>query len=131
MGYIEEEIEEEKKLNNIKGNRLDESVVSDLVTRINSIFFDGSSKFPDPVGFKCTKKYQDSEFWNKVNEIATSGSPIFGVFDKKVFFWSFETSTEIKRLLSETTGFPFWITDENLSFLIYFDDHDCVHEAFR
>ncbi|ROT98927.1 hypothetical protein EB809_12810 [Marinobacter sp. R17] len=128
MGFIAKEIEEESKINNISIKKIENTDKSRIIESINKKF-GSNAQFPDPTSFDFSKKAHSPKFWEQTSNLHYSGNPVLGIYDRESYFWSFESGKELERLLSETTGFPFWITDEELSFLIYFDDHDCVHEA--
>ncbi|MDL5597085.1 hypothetical protein PGC34_10565 [Pseudomonas kribbensis] len=127
MNYLEKEIDsvlEEQKLANKK---LSETELANLINDLTIAFFSSPAKKLDPYFLKNTEKNHDPEFWKKVDTIDDLEYPTIIVHDNKAHAWKLESSTDLKALLLETTGFPFWIIGENFKTLTYMDDHDCVH----
>ncbi|WP_143492459.1 MULTISPECIES: hypothetical protein [unclassified Pseudomonas] len=102
-----------------------EKIISDVKTR----FFYSNTNTLDPLNLKSVTKQHDPDFWKKVDLLYPSEKPTLIVLDNQIHAWTLQSSSDLKILLSETTGFPFWITNTALSFLTYVDDHDCVHIA--
>ena len=110
MNYLEKEIDSTLAEQSLAHEKLCDDELSKLITRLTTLFFFPETKGLDPY-------------------LQIFEKPVLIVQDSKIHAWKLETSADLKMLFSETTGFPFWIADNNLKVLIYMDDHDCVHTS--
>lgn len=129
MNYLEKEIDSTLAEQSLAHEKLCDDELSKLITKLTTLFFSPETKSLDPYHLKNTQKKHDPEFWKKVDRLQNFEKPFLIVQDSKIHAWKLETSEDLKMLFSETTGFPFWIADNNLKVLIYMDDHDCVHTS--
>lgn len=129
MNYLAAEIETALKEQGLAHKKLDSEELCKLTSELRAKFFISQKKILDPIELIKSQKHHDPDFWQKVDQLQPLEKPILIVHDDHPHAWELETSKDLKTLFSETTGFPFWITDTRLSFLIYMDDHDCVHTA--
>jgi hypothetical protein len=129
MSYIANEIDIAIKTNFLPHKKLSTQAVEKLTLKLIESFLVFGTKTLDPTNLRAPKKTYDPAFWNKIDKIIHIQAPILIVQDTKTHGWEFETSRDLTTLLSETTGYPFWITSKNLNFLTYMDDHDCVYTS--
>ncbi|NYH12683.1 hypothetical protein [Pseudomonas moraviensis] len=129
MNYLEKEIDSALEEQNLANKKLNEIELANLINDLTIAFFSSPAKNLDPYFLKNTEKKHDPEFWKKVDTIDDLEHPTLIVNDGKTHAWELESSTDLKALLFETTGFPFWIIGKNFKTLTYMDDHDCVHTS--
>ena len=127
MNYLEKEIDSTLVLHALPHEKLSDDELSDLITKLTTVFFSTKAKYLDPYQLKSNKKLHDPEFWKKVDTLENLEHPLLIVQDSNIHAWKLENSLDLKKLFSETTGFPFWIADDLFNVLIHMDDHDCVH----
>ncbi|MGA3828065.1 hypothetical protein [Pseudomonas chlororaphis] len=120
------EIDAVLKEQEIAYEKLSSENLTKLISDIKTTFFIQAKEL-DPANMINPQKEHDPDFWKKVDQLQYLESPVLIVRDNQIHAWELKTSKDLKTLFSETTGFPFWITDATLNFLIYVDDHDCVH----
>lgn len=128
MSYLEIEIDEALENLRIENRKFNTDELKVLIAFLCKIFF-GGAKFLDPNNIKIKHIEHNPGFWQEVSKRITKDQLIFVVFDTAYRAWAIEKAEHIQCVLSETTGYPFWITDKKFSFLIYMDDHDCVNLA--
>ena len=129
MSYLETEIDEALGNSGIENRKFDTDELEALITSLRQVFFDAGNRFLDPVELRVKYSEHNPGFWQEVSERILHDDLIFVVFDTAYRAWGIEKSEQLKRVLSETTGYPFWVTDRHFSFLVYVDDHDCVSWA--
>jgi len=129
MSYLKKEITSALEKNNLKNQQIKDNELEKIISDIKTCFFYSNTKTLDPFNLKSVTKQHDPNFWKKVDLLYPSEKPTLIVLDNQIHAWTLQSSSDLKILLSETTGFPFWITNTALSFLTYVDDHDCVHTA--
>ncbi|MCF5724155.1 hypothetical protein [Pseudomonas syringae] len=129
MSYLETEIDEALENSGIENKKLDTVELEALITPLRQFFYGAGKGLLDPVELRVKHSEHNPDFWQEVSERILSNDLILVVFDTAYRAWGIETSEQLKRVLSETTGYPFWITDRRFSFLVYVDDHDCVSWA--
>lgn len=129
MSYLKTEITSALEKNNLKNQQIKDNELEKIISDIKTCFFYSNTKTLDPFNLKSVTKQHDPNFWKKVDLLYPSEKPTLIVLDNQIHAWTLQSSSDLKILLSETTGFPFWITNTALSFLTYVDDHDCVHTA--
>lgn len=126
MNYLAKEIDAVLEEQKIAHKKLSSEDLEALTSAIKIAFFIQAKEL-DPAKMINPIKEHDPEFWKKVDQLQYLETPILIVHDNQTHAWELKTSKDLKTLLSETTGFPFWITDTTLNFLTYVDDHDCIH----
>ncbi|WP_236195296.1 hypothetical protein [Pseudomonas glycinae] len=129
MSYLKKEITSALEKNHLKTQQFKDNELEKIISNIKTCFFYLNTKTLDPLNLKSVTKHHDPDFWKKVDLLYPSEKPTLIVLDNQIHAWTLQSSSDLKILLSETTGFPFWITNTALSFLTYVDDHDCVHIA--
>ena len=127
MNHLEKEIDSKLAEQFLTHKKLHGDKLSELINKLTTLFFSTETKRLDPYHLKNTKQKHDPEFWKNVDKLQNLEKPFLIVKDSKTHAWKLETSADLKMLFSETTGFPFWIADDNFKVLIYMDDHDCVY----
>lgn len=60
--------------------------------------------------FKSATSDYDPAFWEKMIKL-TCDSPILIIGDIQIASWKFESLESFQMLITETTGYPYWITD--------------------
>lgn len=68
----------------------------------------------------------DGTFWQEIQHRISQENLVLLVFDSAYRAWKIHDAQGIAAVLGETTGFPIWVTDQDLTFLMHMDDHDCV-----
>ncbi len=70
----------------------------------------------------------DEEGWSYIKEFVSQSVCImfFNEFDEKTMF-KIKNGADLYYLLSETSGYEFYITDLNCSYLICFNHHDILY----
>ncbi|QUE92170.1 MULTISPECIES: hypothetical protein [Pseudomonas] len=130
MNYLEKEIDSALSEQNLAHEKLRENELSKLIMKLTASFFSSETKGLDPFYLRKPQKKHDPDFWKKVNTLENFENPFLIVQDSKIHAWKLVTSADLKTLFFESTGFPFWIVDDNFEVLIYMDDHDCVHTSY-
>lgn len=128
MSYLETEIDETLENLQIKNTKFNTDELKTLITSLCKIFF-GGAQYLDPNSLKIKHAEYNPKFWQEVSKRIYNDQLILIVVDTAYRAWAIEKAENIENVLSETTGYPFWITDKKFSFLIYMDDHDCVSFA--
>lgn len=129
MNYIESEIDSTLKEHCIAHKKSDIKYTESLITALTTKFFIEISSTLDPTKLINAIKFYDTEYWKKISSIENCKKPILITLDSHYSSWQLNSTTDLQFLISESTGFPFWITDTERCTLIYLDDHDCVHIA--
>lgn len=129
MNYLEEEIDEFLKNFDIESKKLEATELQPLISSLNEKFFKNKQNSLDPIDLNIKNEEHNPNFWKEIQNRICSDELIFIVFDSTYRAWEVYSSKNIARLLAETTGYPFWVTDKELTFLVHMDDHDCVSWA--
>jgi predicted transcriptional regulator len=129
MSHLEKEVDDVLKNLNIQNKKLSDDNLKILISRLCEEFFVMKSRFLDPAGLRVKHSEHNPDFWHEISEHIIQGQLIFVVFDTAYRAWEIESPQLLEHILSETTGYPFWVTDVFFSFLVYMDDHDCVQWA--
>ena len=131
MNYIESEVDTtliENSINHIKKNA---DQTHSLIRELTDSFFLSPSNILDPTDLANVDKHHDPDYWKKISTIKNCQKPILIILDKNYHSWELTSTDDLQLLISESTGFPFWITTSERNLLIYLDDHDCVHIAHK
>lgn len=131
MNYLAEEIDSTLAEHALEHRKLGSEELNEMISTLRIHFFDSGAKSLDPIHLKNPEKAHDPDFWQKVDQLEDLHKPILIVTDNEVHAWELHSTSDLKTLFSETTGFPFWITDINHGYIAYMDDHDCVHSLHR
>jgi hypothetical protein len=129
MNYLEEEIDEALITLGIEGIKLNSSQISSLITSLIERFFKTKQKTLDPNYLNVKTEQHNPNFWKEIQDLIHSDQLILIVFDSAHRAWEIGSAKSLALILSETTGYPFWITDRDLTFLVHMDDHDCISWA--
>lgn len=126
MSYLEEEIDETLNTFKIQHEKLQAKELAALINSITKKFFTSQSDILDPN--KLIEKHTEynPNFWKEIPERITKKGLTLLVFDTAYRAWKLRSAQELALIISETTGYPFWVTDHELTFLVHLDDHDCV-----
>ena len=126
MNYLEEEIDEAFIALGIEFRKLEPEELKALIKALTNRFFKSESNVLDPIEMNEKSTEQNPGFWKEVQNRIYKKDLTLLVFDSRYTAWEVESSQDISSILGETTGYPFWVTDSNLTFLVHMDDHDCV-----
>lgn len=126
MSYLEEEIDETLNTLKIQHEKLQAKKIAALIKSITKTFFTSQSDILDPNELIEKHTEYNPNFWKEIPERITKTGLTLLVFDTAYRAWKFRSAQELALIISETTGYPFWITDHELTFLVHLDDHDCV-----
>ncbi|NWE78833.1 hypothetical protein [Pseudomonas yamanorum] len=126
MNYLEKEIDEAIIALNIEVKKLAPNEVDSLITSLSERFFRTKQKVLDPSDLNIKNEQHNPNFWKEIPDIIHSGSLILIVFDSSQRAWRVGSANNLTSILSETTGYPFWVTDQDQTFVANMDDHDCV-----
>ena len=129
MSYLETEIDEALENLGIENRKLNTDELEALITSLRHAFFCAGKRVLDPIELRVKHSEHNPDFWQEVSERILNDDLILVVFDTAYKAWGIQNSELLKCVLSETTGYPFWVTDRRFSFLVYVDDHDCVSWA--
>ncbi|MFP3497819.1 hypothetical protein SB759_26725 [Pseudomonas sp. SIMBA_059] len=126
MNYLEEEVDEAFKTLKIDSKKLEETELTDLIKSLTKKFFKSQSNVLDAINLNEKKTEHNPNFWREIENRIHKKNLILLVFDSSYRAWKVSSAQDIASILGETTGYPFWITDNQLTFLVHMDDHDCV-----
>ena len=126
MSYLEEEIDEACNTLKISSRKLDADELNILINSLTRKFFKSQSNVLDltDLNENCTE--HNPNFWKEMPYRISKNGLVLLVFDSKYRAWKIDNARVLASVLGETTGYPFWITDNELTFLVHMDDHDCV-----
>lgn len=126
MNYLEEEVDEAFITLGIEFRKLEPVELKALIKALTNRFFKSESNVLDPIEMNEKSTEHNPDFWKEVQHRIYKKDLTLLVFDSRYIAWEVENSQDIASILGETTGYPFWLTDRNLTFLLHMDDHDCV-----
>ena len=129
MSMIEEEITDFILKNTIEIEEVNHDTCLKIRKAINELYADENKK-----GLWLWEKLRyfdsiiDKDGWSYINEFVPDNACImfFNEFDEKKMF-KIKNGNDLYFLLSETSGFEFYITDSNYSYLICFNHHDILY----
>lgn len=115
----------------MKTRELNTDDLNALTASLGRQYYRKEASVLDPVALIAKRTEHNPEFWQEISTRIEGDHLILilVVFDTAYRAWEFGNPHQLQRVLSETTGYPFWVTDINLTFLIFMDDHDCVSWA--
>ncbi|WGT28313.1 hypothetical protein [Pseudomonas marginalis] len=126
MSYLEEEIDDAFRSLEINSRKLQTYETTALINNLTKKFFKSESSFLDPVELNEKNSEHNPNFWKEIQYRINQKDLIFLVLDSTYSGWEIDNAQDIASILGETTGYPFWVTDSKLTFLVHMDDHDCV-----
>lgn len=126
MNYLEEEINQALITLKIDYRELETAELTALIKTLTKTFFKSESNVLDPVELNEKNVEHNPNFWKEINQRIHKKDLTLLVFDSTYTAWEIKSSENLVSILGETTGFPFWVTDSELTFLVHMDDHDCV-----
>ena len=126
MNYLEDEIDEAISSLKIRSEKLDSGELVSLIGLLTKKFFKSQSNVLDPVDLNEKSTEHNPKFWQEIHQRIHQKHLLFFVYDSKYRAWKVDDAQDVASILRETTGYPFWVTDSELSFLVHMDDHDCV-----
>jgi hypothetical protein len=129
MNYLEEEIDEVLHELKIEHKKLTTEDIHQLTKALTRKFFRAESTILDPMEFNETNTEHNPNFWQEITDRIKKTDLTLLVFDTRYRAWEINNSQDLASVIGETTGYPFWLTDRNLTFLVHLDDHDCVISA--
>ncbi len=126
MSYLEDEIDAAFNTLNIGAGKLDSSELNLLINALTRKFFKSQSNVLDPIELNEKSMEHNPDFWKEIPYRISESGLVLLVFDSAYTAWKIDNSRVLASVSGETTGYPFWITDNELTFLVHMDDHDCV-----
>lgn len=69
---------------------------------------------------------RDPEGWSFVDHLCGSGPVFLLVEENGVSGYEFDSGLAVKEVLANLFGFEFYLTDESLTYIIAFNDHDVL-----
>lgn len=125
---IIKEIMKQSKSHNINTSILNEDNYKSLINKIKFNYIKES--YAGNYFWQSLKVYsvmQDDNGWKYIKEFIKDSECIlfFDEIDEKKAI-SFESGYDLVKLLGETWGFVFYVTDIMNHYLICFNDHDCL-----
>lgn len=130
MSYLKTEIDVSLENLGIQSRKLSPKDLDTLIASLGKVFFCESADHLDPTQLRVNRTEHNSDFWQETSEHIQSDQLIFIVFDTSYRAWEIASPQQLERILSDTTGYPFWVTNMSFRFLIYMDEHDCVSWAY-
>ncbi|UII73134.1 hypothetical protein LVW35_08140 [Pseudomonas sp. HN11] len=126
MHQLEKEIDHALKALDIRSKKLEFSEIASLIQSLTKKFFKSERNVLDPVQLNEKSTEQNPNFWQEIQHRISQENLVLLVFDSAYRAWKIPDAQDIAVVLGETTGYPFWVTDQDLTFLMHLDDHDCV-----
>ncbi|MBB6287743.1 MULTISPECIES: hypothetical protein [unclassified Pseudomonas] len=126
MNYLKKELDEAFRSLEISSIEFQIDETTTLINDLTKKFFKSESSFLDPVELNEKNSEHNPNFWKEIQYRINQKNLILLVLDSTYSGWEIENAQDITSILGETTGYPFWVTDSKLTFLVHMDDHDCV-----
>lgn len=124
MNYLQREIEEELLQNSIEVARVLEADLDDFLGYVESSFYKSGGGM-DPNYIREASCSYDADFWKKV-ACQKERFVYLLVLDDEWHAWQFRAPEDLQLLLSETTGFIYWLLDATKKVLVFCGDSDEV-----
>ncbi|MDH2434000.1 hypothetical protein QCD60_15645 [Pokkaliibacter sp. MBI-7] len=115
MEYVKEEVENAFRLIGAEAIPLSDDQIRDYLDFHNK----------NLMSYKIEKIYSPN-FWQELSNLPVVGKSSLIACDVRFHGWLFDSATDIKRVISECVGFPFYVVQPEMKYSMYFDDHDCV-----
>ncbi|CRM77390.1 hypothetical protein [Pseudomonas sp. 52 E 6] len=129
MNYLEAEIDEAVIALKIAHRKLTAEDINKLISALTKKFFKFENTLLDPMEFNNISSEHNPNFWREIKDRIKKTDLTLMVFDTDYRAWKINNSHDLADILGETTGYPFWVTDSELTFLIHLDDHNWVISA--
>ena len=129
MSYLETEINESIEKLGIQNKKISPKDLDTLMESLGKTFFCEGANCLDPTQLRVKSAEHNPNFWQEVSGRIHSDQLILIVLDTSYRAWEIGPPQQLQRVLADTTGYPFWVTDVSFSFLIHMDDHDCASLA--
>lgn len=129
MSMIKDEIKDLITNHTIEIEELSEHMCLRIRKVINELYVDKEKKglwlWEKLIRFNYVS---DNNGWSYIKEFVLDSACImfFNEFDEKAMY-KIKNGVDLNYLLSETSGFEFYITDLNYSYLICFNHHDILY----
>ena len=124
--HLEKEIDETLAEMKINHKKLEQKELSRLITALTKKFFKSENNILDPVDLNEKSTEHNPNFWQEIQHRIHQKHLTFLVYDSAYRAWKVDDVQDVASILRETTGYPFWVADSALTFLVHMDDHDCV-----
>ena len=129
MSMIKEEIKDFAENNQIVIKEINNDKCLKIRKAVNELYVDSKKKglwLWDRLN--CFASLADAEGWGYIKEFVSDNNCImfFNEFDEKSMF-NINNGNDLFSLLSGTSGFEFYITDDNCTYLIGFNHHDVLY----
>lgn len=127
MGYIADEVHRVITDNHLKAHVLPLKYVDDLRTSIVKQYCTKNTTLMWE-GFKDCVNYQNSNAWSLICDYVKDNECImfFNESDDKNAFL-IPNGGELQKILEDSFGFEFYITNKSYSYLICFNHHDILY----
>ncbi|MHC5748350.1 MAG: DUF6756 family protein [Nostoc sp.] len=129
MGYLADEIENAAFELGILISKLKIEKVIEIRRRLAESF----SKDPEFLwklsyqNLNNTYSINDSKGWSFIQDYVGENEVILFVNpDEEQEMWIIPSGKALTSILSETIGFPFYVTSRDTDYILCFDDHDCL-----
>ena len=76
---------------------------------------------------KDTQSIHDPKGWSFIQDYVGDKEVLLFVNpDEEKDMWLIPSGIALTSILSETIGFPFYVTSQEIDYMLCFDDHDCL-----
>nr|RNJ64599.1 MAG: hypothetical protein EDM05_35685 [Leptolyngbya sp. IPPAS B-1204]RNJ64666.1 MAG: hypothetical protein EDM05_35300 [Leptolyngbya sp. IPPAS B-1204] len=132
MGYLANEIENAAFTLGIEISKLPMNEVLEIRKKLAAKFSTESSS-PWRLSYqnlKNTQSIHNQKGWSLIqNYVGANEVLLFVNPDEEKDIWRIPSGEALTAILSETVGFPFYVTSQDADYLFCFDDHDCLIAA--
>lgn len=128
MGYLADEIENAALALNIELSKLNAEEIAMLRSKL-AYSFSQEPNDPWKLSYQNLKNSQslfDPKGWMLIQEYANNNLILFVNPDEEKDMWIVPSGVILTSILSETVGFPFYVTSLEADYILCFDDHDCL-----
>jgi hypothetical protein len=129
MGYLADEIENAALNLNITVVNIDKKKNNEIRNKL-AYSFSQQPDFPEKFSHQNLKNIQsfcDPKGWMLIQDYVKNNKVILFVNpDEEESMWLIPSGNALTLILSETIGFPFYVTSFEADYLLCFDDHDCL-----
>lgn len=127
MGYITDEVHRAITHNHLKSHVLPLAYVEDLRTSIAKQYCMKNTALMWEC-FKDSVSYQNPNAWSLIYDYVKDNECImfFNESDDKNAFL-IQNGAELQKILEDSFGFEFYITNKNYAYLICFNHHDILY----
>ncbi|TFY92270.1 hypothetical protein DYL61_17510 [Pseudomonas nabeulensis] len=129
VNHLENEIDETFENMKITHKKLDQEELSTIINTLTKTFFKSESNLLNPTELNEKSTEYNPKFWREIQHRIHQKHLILLVYDSAYRAWEVGDAQDVASILHETTGYPFWVTDSEFTFLVHMDDHDCIHWA--